>query len=65
MYCNIIIIIIIIIIFYSYVVCVGLIDELAEYFRSVTGPFEEMGTAHLIISGLNMMLAFIAILHIE
>ena len=50
---------------FSYVVSVGLVDKLAEYFRSVTGPIEDMGTAHLIISGLNMMLAFTAILHTE
>ncbi len=50
---------------FSYVVSVGLVDQLSEYYRSVTGPIEDSGTAHLIISGLNMLLAFTAMLHNE
>ena len=43
----------------------GLIDRLAEYFRTITGPFEDMITAQLIIQGLNMLVAYSAILHYE
>ena len=52
-------------IYCSYVVCVGLIDKLAEYFRSIIGPFDDMNVATLIISGLNTLMAFTAFLHFE
>ena len=48
---------------FSYMVSVGLIDRLGEYFLSVTGPIEDMSVTQLVLGGLNLLVATTAFLH--
>jgi hypothetical protein len=49
----------------SYIVCNGIIDRIAEYFATITGPFDDLPTTQLVMSALNMLTASTASLHFE